>query len=577
MVAHISSDEAKLLKSLGGSGTINPHTGLPEFWGISSITKPIQRAVGQLNPFNPGSTVGGALQQVPGVKETQNLATQVFQPLEKSIVQPASAGLASFDKAVGNTVPGGWGTVASIAGSAMGLPTPFLIGLGAANGSGVMRKGGKFNLQGAIMGGAMAYGMSELGEYMRAAAPPTVDPTTGLMTTPVPDVSPEFGSIEEALPKDYAPIPEPSGYTAGANGTMQPTFDASAPLTEPIVPPSAPSVDAYQPPSFDPSYDPNAGIRQPIMDSLSRGEFGDAAKTLTSDVGKAFSNAGTSISEGVKSAYDTVTNPDSYSNLGTKASNYADARMGDLSQTGSGIKSILTGSANPAAAAAVKAGTIMSPALATGMTIYGGMGVADVAAQQQYLKDQLASNNISQAEYNNAMAEVERSADIARKAVSDSPFSTNPDRSASIGDTYYARSSAGNTIYGRGDENTRLYAMGGQVNQPDDQTGIPNASPMKNFDGGMMSYASGGMPPRFLSGGGDGMSDSIPANIGGKQEARLADGEFVIPADVVSHLGNGSSKAGAKQLYSMMDKVRQARTGRKSQGKQINPRKYLPA
>ena len=73
------------------------------------------------------------------------------------------------------------------------------------------------------------------------------------------------------------------------------------------------------------------------------------------------------------------------------------------------------------------------------------------------------------------------------------------------------------------------------------------------------------------------MSDSIPATIGGKQEARLADGEFVIPADVVSHLGNGSSKAGAKQLYSMMDKVRSARTGTKKQGKQINPRKYLDA
>ena len=94
--------------------------------------------------------------------------------------------------------------------------------------------------------------------------------------------------------------------------------------------------------------------------------------------------------------------------------------------------------------------------------------------------------------------------------------------------------------------------------------------------GGMQSFAQGGIA-RFLSGGGDGMSDSIPAKINGKQEARLADGEFVIPADVVSHLGNGSSKAGAKQLYSMMDKVRSARTGTKKQGKQINPRKYLAA
>ena len=81
----------------------------------------------------------------------------------------------------------------------------------------------------------------------------------------------------------------------------------------------------------------------------------------------------------------------------------------------------------------------------------------------------------------------------------------------------------------------------------------------------------------MLKGPGDGMSDDIPARIGNKQEARLADGEFVVPADVVSHLGNGSTDAGAKQLYSMMDKVRQARTGRKAQGRQIKPHKYMPA
>ena len=73
------------------------------------------------------------------------------------------------------------------------------------------------------------------------------------------------------------------------------------------------------------------------------------------------------------------------------------------------------------------------------------------------------------------------------------------------------------------------------------------------------------------------MSDSIPATIDGKQQARLADGEFVIPADVVSHIGNGSSKAGSQRLYAMLDKVRKARTGNKKQGKQINPSKYMPA
>jgi hypothetical protein len=81
----------------------------------------------------------------------------------------------------------------------------------------------------------------------------------------------------------------------------------------------------------------------------------------------------------------------------------------------------------------------------------------------------------------------------------------------------------------------------------------------------------------YLDGQGDGMSDSIPATIEGKQPARLADGEFVVPADVVSHLGNGSSKAGSKRLYAMLDKVRKARTGRVKQGRQINPNKYMPA
>jgi hypothetical protein len=87
------------------------------------------------------------------------------------------------------------------------------------------------------------------------------------------------------------------------------------------------------------------------------------------------------------------------------------------------------------------------------------------------------------------------------------------------------------------------------------------------------SYSDGG---RLLKGPGDGMSDNIPASIADKQPARLADGEFVVPADVVSHLGNGSTDAGAKHLYKMMDNVRKARTGRKSQGKQIKADKYLP-
>jgi hypothetical protein len=99
-------------------------------------------------------------------------------------------------------------------------------------------------------------------------------------------------------------------------------------------------------------------------------------------------------------------------------------------------------------------------------------------------------------------------------------------------------------------------------------------------------FSGGGeMPTEYLAGGkllegeGDGMSDSIPAVIRGKgvQRAALADGEFVVPADVVSHLGNGSTKAGAKKLYKMMDRIREARTGRTRQAPEVKPERYLPA
>jgi hypothetical protein len=91
------------------------------------------------------------------------------------------------------------------------------------------------------------------------------------------------------------------------------------------------------------------------------------------------------------------------------------------------------------------------------------------------------------------------------------------------------------------------------------------------------TYSDGG---QLLKGPGDGVSDDIPAQIGARQPARLADGEFVVPARVVSELGNGSTDAGAKRLYAMMDRVQKNR--RKSVGKgkvAVNSKayKHLPA
>jgi hypothetical protein len=120
------------------------------------------------------------------------------------------------------------------------------------------------------------------------------------------------------------------------------------------------------------------------------------------------------------------------------------------------------------------------------------------------------------------------------------------------------------------------YPFGQQMPQ---QMGAYN--PMMGFAGGglaysdqMPTYAAGG---KLLRGPGDGMSDSIPAVINGTQRAALADGEFVMPADVVAHLGNGSTSAGANRLYEMMDRVRKARTGTTTQPPAVNMGRLMPA
>ena len=100
-----------------------------------------------------------------------------------------------------------------------------------------------------------------------------------------------------------------------------------------------------------------------------------------------------------------------------------------------------------------------------------------------------------------------------------------------------------------------------------------------NYKINSIGMADGGIAMakgRYLQGKTDGMADKIPSKIDGNQEAALSHGEFVIPADVVSHLGNGNSDAGAQKLYQMMDRIREARTGTKEQGKKINPDKFMP-
>lgn len=516
MLAHINPQEAGILKALGGSGTLNPDTGLPEFF-LKKIFSPVTQAV-------------KAVQNIPGIKQVSNVATQAFKPIDQALV--------GLDKTVGKVIPGGWGTVGTVAASmipggqfaALGLnKTAAMTGLGALTGSGVLRPGRKFNLQGAVMGGALAYGASQLADY-----------------------------------------------AAAAGGAEQGTKMAALPTSE-VATQGVPLVT-----------EPPLGV----MDSISK-YAGDVGRNLTSSsdlvreptMFDKFTNAFSSTGGGSDATFNNLSNltDPGYADvvrpaamppaptLSEQVVDFGKSYAQNVKDVGSGIKNLLT---EPGVAKATTAATGINPMGAAGATLYGATGLMALDEQEKYLKEQLAAQKIAQADYDQALASINQQRDYAQSVVNQYPMTIPAIDVSGLGSSFYKGSSE--PLY-KGSSKT-LYAMGGQVD--DELGGDYSAMGMDqgNLQKGLfgMGYAEGGTP-RFLSGGGDGMSDSIPATINNKQPARLADGEFVIPADVVSHLGNGSSKAGAKQLYSMMDKVRQARTGRKSQGKQINPRKYMPA
>jgi hypothetical protein len=558
-----------------------------------------------------GKTFGGIAKGITGA--VKGVVQPVYNATLKNIPGVDNA-LVKLDKSVGKAIPGGWGTVAAVAASfipgaqlaALGMTqTGLATGLGALSGSGVMRGNHEFNLQGAIMGGAMAYGSAELGQALKAAGNAT--PVDKLVTENI--VSPNLTSAAAQTPV--------VDVNAGLAGTT-PTSSISPELIK-----TAQS-------NIDPS----------LLEKMSLDQVANAPVLNTP------TPQPTGLESLAQAGKGTLSN------------------MGDA---GAGIKNLAGfGSESGTAAAAREAFTNAGGTLTnTALPLLGGAaGLSAIEEQQKYLDEQLKNGALGQAEYNAAKAKIDQQAGYARSVVAANPLQTGTDLdSISEGSTSYSKSPT--TLYDNLTGNKTLYAAGGEVqtnnmpNPPDDQTRQPNQTPIsqigsanpynglqslfagmqgfntnqqqnqqvqkpfemlsnppvsQSFSGGfpaqldsgtgggfgnnsgyggsgigsqgalplegqygIVKMAAGGMAPRFLSGGGDGMSDSIKASINGSQEARLADGEFVIPADVVSHIGNGSSKAGAKQLYSMMDRVRQARVGTKKQGKQINPRKFLAA
>jgi len=247
-----------------------------------------------------------------------------------------------------------------------------------------------------------------------------------------------------------------------------------------------------------------------------------------------------------------------------------------LSQMGSGLKQLVS----PQGYNAFKA------AGGTGMQLAAPLGMAALSGAQEDLYPQLDNSLVDKqkAEANKYRDPITGRLNLTQaspglRLATGGTVNTNQSTvsTGGIQDLYGSNdnttgSSLSQDGYGIGRLNN-LTALGSRAKAAD--SFYATGGPIAFADGGIfeLEAAKGG----YLDGAGDGMSDSIPGTIEGKQPARLADGEFVVPADVVSHLGNGSSKAGSQRLYSMLDKVRKARTGNPKQGKEINPNKYMPA
>ena len=496
ILAHINPQEAGILKLLGGSGTINPYTGLPEY----SIRKFLKRT--------------------PIVKEVYKLGSSIGKEVERGVESVAKA----------------LGPVGQIAAAYFGGP------IGAALYAGLAPPGSSFDVKDAAKAAALTYAGNTLSGAENAWAPkfdygnafggnmsyvPTGDVSSAASGAPSVGEAVSIGGSMDASGIG-------TGVDAAAGGPGYSYTDTLA-GTQPITaPPSGIGEPLSQSASAGTTVTDAAPAPAPTAsaNALSAGDASDLAATPQGPVETVY----TKPTVGVRSVLPDFVN---------EGIDVADQGIEAAKQ---GISNVIPDSARqfareylPTLSQVKDAATIAS----LGTTAYG------TYKTKQELDDAKAeANRIMTDQANRKKEEVEWAQSVLRD------YAYN-----------YQRLTEEEVRRERG------MAMGGRINSYDDEIGGDD----NMMQGGIAALAKGGLPPRYLRGGGDGMSDSIRASIEGKQEARLADGEFVVPADVVSHLGNGSSNAGAKKLYSMMDRVRRSRTGKSRQAPEVNTRRLMPA
>ena len=524
ILAHINPQEAGILKLLGGSGTINPYTGLPEFWSwnpvkvVKSVAKEIGRGVESVGDelYRTGSKIGKEVERGiesiakdPILGPIAQIAVAYYGgPIGSAIYKGVSAPGSSFDTK---------GAIRA------GATTAAFNAISAPDSNVLTPRGSITDLFGSGMQQVPVEGFSSVAE----SAPSVLGSIGGTMDAAgSANIPGEIGSLESAVASA-----EPQAIVYPGSGIGEPVGQlASAPMNAPVTDSgsglgSLPEVTPERLPTYSEQYFDNM-MGQPAS-------YADVGEVPTFDYGRAASDISEASAD--PNAFQKGVNAlkQGYSDVKQGISNIIPEPVKDAYDV---VKDYLPDRQDIRDAAGVTS---------LGITAYGTYQTkkeldAQKAEAERVLADQA----------NRTKEEIE----FAQSVLRDYPYN-------------YQRLTEEEVRRERG------MAMGGRINSYDDEIGGDDSM----MQGGIASLAKGGLPPRYLRGGGDGMSDSIKANIEGKQEARLADGEFVVPADVVSHLGNGSSNAGAKKLYAMMNRIRKSRTGKTRQAPEVNTRRLMPA
>jgi hypothetical protein len=540
MLAHIHPKEAALLKAVGGSGTINPKTGLREYGGW--------------------------------LEEKLNQA--------KDALRDPGRAISNLGNEVGRVVSDPLGAIRNVAGEVVRLPGNLLAGIGSLPGQAASMLG---------MPGAQEYFDKRLtpNDNIKALAPAAMAAIAGAIMPATIPVSAKMLALGYGGAKMIDDPDRPwdaimsgagvyGGYNAGAqfNTAANAARAANAGGAASMPGEQALPMDQVRALPPDP-YSIQHGNAPGATGTLANNNFAltpDSPYSVATSNTAPFSSTGTSaptsLWQDTKAlARETFPTASEYAD---KASNYVDELAAKYPKT-----------ADLAGKAAEFAWDNKGPIALGLMALGGGGGEEDVPNGAPTEPYEYSNMDFTQEGHNLAY---DPNSSAQRRHITNT-FTRRPKGPYGSANGGLVPGFAGgglmalnmpNTSFPQAQVNAAAYGAPRQIQQ--------NNSPMQFAGGGATSvggFATGGAAGgRFLRGPGDGVSDSIPATINGNQPAKLADGEFVVPARIVSEIGNGSSEAGSRKLYAMLDRVQNARKKSVGKGKvaiDSKAHKLLPA